>query len=95
MNFSSPPKGLIGGNFRITNLELFIPTNTAENPEEEKKKLTLELNYTKGFLSNVEKKLSNKHFVANAPNKVIDLERKKATDAREKILLLEKNLESL
>lgn len=95
MNFSSPPKGLIGGNFRIKNLELFIPTNTAENPEEEKKKLTLELNYTKGFLSSVEKKLSNKHFVANAPDKVIDLERKKASDAREKILLLEKNLESL
>ncbi|MDA9628469.1 hypothetical protein N9S47_01390, partial [Flavobacteriaceae bacterium] len=65
------------------------------NPEEEKKKLTLELNYTKGFLSSVEKKLSNKHFVANAPDKVIDLERKKASDAREKILLLEKNLESL
>jgi valyl-tRNA synthetase len=46
-------------------------------------------------LSSVEKKLSNKHFVANAPDKVIDLERKKASDAREKILLLEKNLESL
>ena len=49
----------------------------------------------KGFLSSVQKKLSNKHFVANAPDKVIELERKKASDAREKILLLEKNLESL
>jgi len=33
--------------------------------------------------------------VANAPEKVIELERKKAADANEKIILLEKNLESL
>ena len=95
MNYSSPPVDLVGGNFRIKNLELFIPTNAAKDPKAEKKKLILELNYSKGFLASVEKKLSNKRFVANAPNKVIDLERKKASDAREKILLLEKNLESL
>ena len=95
INYSSPPVDLVGGNFRIINLELFIPTNAAKDPKTEKKKLILELNYSKGFLASVEKKLSNKRFVANAPNKVIDLERKKASDAKEKILLLEKNLESL
>ena len=95
MNYSSPPVDLVGGNFRIKNLELFIPTNAAKDPKAEKKKLILELNYSKGFLASVEKKLSNKRFVGNAPKKVIDLERKKASDAREKILLLEKNLESL
>ena len=58
----------------------------------EKEKLTLELNYTRGFLASVEKKLSNERFVANAPEKVIALERKKAADAKEKIVLLEKNL---
>ena len=94
MNYSSPAEDLVGGSFRIANLELFIPTNAAEDPEAEKEKLTQELNYTKGFLASVEKKLSNERFVANAPDKVIDLERKKASDAREKILLLEKNLES-
>ena len=82
-------------NFRIKNLEFFIPTNAAEDPEAEKEKLTLELNYTKGFLASVEKKLSNQRFVANAPEKVVNLEHKKASDAREKILLLEKNLKSL
>ena len=95
IKYSNPPENLAGGKFRIKNLEFFIPTNAAEDPEAEKEKLTLELNYIKGFLASVEKKLSNQLFVANAPEKVIDLEHKKASDAREKILLLEKNLESL
>jgi valyl-tRNA synthetase len=95
IKYSTPPEDFVGGSFRIRNLELFIPTNAAEDPEAEKEKLTQELSYTKGFLASVEKKLSNKRFVANAPEKVIDLERKKASDAIEKILLLEKNLESL
>ena len=43
----------------------------------------------------VEKKLSNERFVSNAPEKVIELERKKATDAQEKITLLEKSLDQL
>jgi valyl-tRNA synthetase len=76
-------------------LELFIPTDAAEDPEAEKEKLTSELHYTRGFLASVEKKLSNERFVANAPENVIALERKKAADAKEKILLLEKNLAAL
>jgi valyl-tRNA synthetase len=40
----------------------------------------------------VEKKLSNERFVSNAPNKVIELERKKASDAQHKIALLSKRL---
>ncbi len=92
INFTSPPEKLVGGSFRINNLELFIPTDAAEDPEVEKEKLTSELKYTRGFLASVEKKLSNERFVANAPEKVIALERKKAADAKEKIVLLEKNL---
>ena len=95
MYYSNPLEGLVGASFRINSLDLFIPTNSAENPEEEKEKLTSELNYTRGFLASVEKKLSNKRFVSNAPGKVIELERKKASDAKEKILLLEKKLEFL
>ena len=95
LNFTAPSEDLVGGSFRILNLELFIPTQAAEDPEAEKEKLTTELNYTRGFLASVEKKLSNERFVANAPEKVIELERKKAADAKEKISLLEKNLESL
>ena len=83
------------GSFRIGSAEFFIPINSALDPEEERKKLTQELNYAKGFLKSVEKKLSNERFVSNAPEKVIELERKKAADAQEKITLLEKSLDQL
>ena len=48
----------------------------------------------KGFLASVEKKLANERFVANAPEKVIAIERKKVAEAKEKISLLEKSLAS-
>ena len=83
------------GSFRVGQSEFFIPLNQAVDPEEERKKLTQELEYAKGFLKSVEKKLSNERFVSNAPEKVIQLERKKAVDAQEKILLLEKRLSQL
>jgi valyl-tRNA synthetase len=44
---------------------------------EEKAKLIEELNYTKGFLESVMKKLNNERFVNSAPANVVDLERKK------------------
>jgi len=94
IHYSSAPDDLLGGSFRINNLEFFIPTNAAEDPEAEKAKITEELRYTRGFLASVEKKLANERFVANAPAQVIDLERKKAADAIEKISLLEKSLKS-
>ena len=94
IHYSSAPDDLLGGSFRINNLEFFIPTNAAEDPEAEKAKLTEELRYTRGFLASVEKKLANERFVANAPAQVIDLERKKAADAIEKISLLENSLKS-
>jgi valyl-tRNA synthetase len=54
-----------------------------------------ELQYMKGFLASVEKKLSNERFVANAPEKVVAMEQKKVADAKEKIALLEKSLLAL
>ena len=83
------------GSFRVGQSEFFIPLNQSFDPEEERKKLRQELEYAKGFLKSVKKNLSNERFVSNAPEKVIELERKKAADAQEKILLLEKRLSQL
>jgi valyl-tRNA synthetase len=83
------------GSFRVGQSEFFIPLNQSIDSEEERKKLTQELEYAKGFLKSVEKKLSNESFVSNAPEKVIEFERKKAADAHEKISLLEKSLNQL
>ena len=55
------------------------------NKEEEKIRLQKELDYQVSFLISVEKKLSNKNFINNAPEKVLNLERKKQKDAIMKI----------
>jgi valyl-tRNA synthetase len=39
--------------------------------------------------------LNNERFVSNAPDKVIDMERKKQADAESKIRLLQENIQSL
>ncbi|RUA07924.1 MAG: valine--tRNA ligase, partial [Flavobacteriia bacterium] len=67
--------------FRVKSNEYFIPMGENVNMEEELEKLENELKYTKGFLNSVEKKLNNERFVNNAPQKVIEIERKKEADA--------------
>lgn len=81
--------------FRVKSNEYFIPMVGAIDIEAEIKKIEEELKYTKGFLISVQKKLSNERFVNNAPEKVIDIERKKQTDAEAKIETLEKSLKGL
>ena len=58
-------------------------------------KLEKELKYAEGFLMSVNKKLSNEKFVANAPEKVIAMERKKLSDAEAKISILKEQIEIL
>lgn len=81
--------------FRVKSNEYFIPISGAIDVEAEIAKIQEELNYTKGFLKSVEKKLSNERFVNNAPEKVIQMERKKQADAEAKIETLEKSLANL
>ncbi|HEY0434699.1 MAG TPA: hypothetical protein VGC95_12565, partial [Chitinophagaceae bacterium] len=57
--------------------------------------LEKDLEYLEGFLRSVEKKLSNEKFVANAKPDVVDSERKKKTDAEEKIRAIRDSLTSL
>jgi len=80
--------------FRVNANEYFVPV-AVSNLEEERNKMQVELAYQEGFLKSVEKKLSNKRFVANAPEQVVAMERKKAADAQEKIAALKSRLISL
>ena len=71
-------------------------TDQAKNPlAEQKKKLTEELTYLKGFLESVNKKLGNERFVKNAKPEIIEMEEKKRNDAEAKIRLLEESLTGL
>ena len=81
--------------FRVGFNEYFIPLEGFIDVEAEKEKLQEELTYTEGFLKSVQKKLSNERFVNNAPEKVVEMERKKEADAMEKIAMLKKRLENL
>ncbi|MBT8320770.1 MAG: valine--tRNA ligase [Eudoraea sp.] len=81
--------------FRVKSNEYFIPVTGHVDISEEINKLKEELNYTKGFLASVEKKLSNERFVNNAPEQVVSMEKKKAADAKAKIQTLEKSLAGL
>jgi valyl-tRNA synthetase len=81
--------------FRVKSNEYFVPISGAIDIEAEIQKITDELGYTKGFLTSVQKKLSNERFVNNAPEQVVTIEKKKAADAEAKIETLEKSLASL
>lgn len=81
--------------FRVKSNEYFIPITGAVDVEAEIQKINEELVYIRGFLTSVQKKLSNERFVKNAPEQVIAMERKKQADAEAKIETLEKSLASL
>ena len=81
--------------FLVGTTEYAVPLGSLLNVEEEIKKLEEELKYLQGFLKSVTSKLSNERFVSNAPQAVVDAERKKQSDAESKIKSLEESIASL
>jgi valyl-tRNA synthetase len=81
--------------FVVNANEFFIPFNDEIDVDAELDKIQLEIEDRKGFLSSVMKKINNKKFMANAPQKVVDMEMKKKSDAENQIKVLESKLESL
>jgi valyl-tRNA synthetase len=81
--------------FIIKNVEYYIPLEGSINTGEELEKLKRELEYTRGFLASVMKKLDNQRFVQNAPADVLQKELDKRADAESKIAALEKQVEGL
>ena len=81
--------------FMTGTTEYFIPLEGKLDIEAELEKIREEIEYHKGFLSSVMKKLDNERFVKNAPAAVLDLEKKKKTDAESKIKSLEERIKEL
>ena len=75
--------------------KFFIETTTVMDTAAQKEQLQKDLDYLKGFLVSVEKKLSNERFVQNAKPEVIEIERKKKADAEAKIKVIEESLAGL
>lgn len=87
------PEG--AASFMVGTTEYFIPLGGMINVEEELAKLEADLKYQEGFLQSVLKKLSNEKFVSKAPANVIEMERKKQSDAESKIASLKENIAAL
>jgi len=75
--------------------KFYLETTTVLDNTVQQQQLQKDLDYLKGFLVAVDKKLSNERFVQNAKPEVIDMERKKKADAEEKIKVIEESLASL
>jgi valyl-tRNA synthetase len=81
--------------FMVRTVEMFVPMEGLINVEEEIKKLETDLAYYQKFLASVRGKLSNERFVANAPEAVVAVERKKESDALSKIESITASLNAL
>lgn len=65
------------------------------NVEVERASLLNELTYQEGFVDAVRKKLENERFVNNAPQNVVEIERKKLADGEERIRMIKDALSHL
>lgn len=81
--------------FLVKTSDFFVPFGENVDLEGEREKLTKELEYYRGFLISVDKKLSNEKFVSSAPAAVVDAEKKKQADAQMKIATITEKLSSL
>jgi valyl-tRNA synthetase len=81
--------------FMVKTTEYFIPLAGKLDVEGELVRLKEDLDYNRGFLVSVMKKLENERFVKNAPASVLELERKKKSDVESKIKSLEERMGEL
>ena len=81
--------------FMVGTDEFAVPVGDLIDIDAEIEKQEKELQHLEGFLAGVQKKLSNANFVAHAPEAVVAKERKKQSDAEEKIAALQESLKAL
>lgn len=88
-------KGEGVSSFMVGTTEYAVPLGGLIDVEAEIAKAEAELKHLEDFLNGVKKKLSNERFVNNAPAAVVELERKKQSDAESKIATLKETIASL
>jgi valyl-tRNA synthetase len=81
--------------FVVKTDEFFIAIEENIDTEAEIERISKELEYQKGFIKSVDKKLKNERFVNNAPHQVVENEKKKKADTQAKISILEESLKKL
>ena len=81
--------------FMVGTDEFAVPLGDMIDVAAELEKAEIQLKHLEGFLMGVKKKLANEKFVANAPEAVVALERKKQSDSEEKIAALQESIAEL
>jgi valyl-tRNA synthetase len=76
----------------VKNKKIIVHSDKMQDTADVKKKVEDEIQYIKGFIKSIESKLNNQGFVAKAPEKVLEMERKKLADGQEKLSQLEEQL---
>ncbi len=88
-------KAATASTFMVGTHEYAVPLGDMIDIEAEIAKAEAQLQHLEGFLNGVRKKLSNERFVANAPEAVVAMERKKESDSLEKIAALKETIAEL
>ncbi|MCR4769237.1 MAG: valine--tRNA ligase [Bacteroidaceae bacterium] len=81
--------------FLVGTTEYAVPLGNLIDVDAEIKKMETEVARLQGFMNGINKKLSNEKFVNNAPAQVVELERKKLSDAQMKIEALMDSISAL
>lgn len=79
----------------VGNDNFYLEIHQEIDVDAEREKIAGELEYYRGFVASVMKKLSNERFVSSAPAQVVDAERRKLADGEAKIKTLEESLAKL
>jgi len=88
-------KDATSSTFMVDTDELAVPLGDLIDVKTEIEKMEAQLKHLEGFLAGVQKKLQNERFVQNAPEAVVAMERKKQSDAEEKIAALKESIAAL
>ena len=88
-------KDSMASTFMVDTDEFAVPLGSLIDVKAEIEKMEAQLQHLEGFLAGVMKKLSNERFVQNAPEAVVAMERKKQSDAEEKIAALKQSIAAL
>ena len=88
-------KDAMASAFMVGTDEFAVPLGSMIDIDAEIEKQETQLKHLEGFLQGVVRKLSNERFVQNAPEQVVAMERKKQSDAEEKIAALKESVAAL
>ncbi|MBK7692464.1 MAG: valine--tRNA ligase [Bacteroidetes bacterium] len=81
--------------FVYDRFQCYFTSEKAIDNSQQKEQMLKDIEYLKGFLASVEKKLGNEKFVQNAKPEIIEIEVKKKNDALQKMKVIEESLNLL